>query len=517
MRIRSPRSNKEKPRPEIFAILRNGHEVIRGATPEVNNAIGEADFEGALELWKALSAWEKMHMSMEEGNDNCKGFFRVLDEKRNNIAATSNLSANHKKLESLENALEKALEEEDQEEISEVFEAFQKENEAHLTFEETIMMPEVMGLVNDGESLKKIMMEDVLPAVDDMEFFLKYAMKILETHHENKPRARVFAHAMWAASTDDEWIDRKKWIQETVETKLYKEIDGLCQRETEEEELAPSIETAPIAAPVLEDKSIEPKRTGDEKVQVFAIMRNSHEVIRGAFRDVGDAIANADFQEADDIWKALSVWEQMHMAMEEGNSIYKGFFRVLDEQRNNLATEKGLRNNHKKLVILEKSLSELLESGEDQEAIAYALTAYELENEAHLTFEEEIMMPEVMSLVNEGVLLKKIMMEDLLPLIDDMEFFLKFAMKILQKHHGDKDRARVFAQAMWAASTDEEWADRKIWIKESVAPELYKEIDTLCQWVYPKPTQQERKKSSHGKKGRKFPSFYKRKVQAPEI
>jgi hypothetical protein len=78
MRIRSPRSNKEKPRPEIFAILRNGHEVIRGATPEVKNAIGEADFEGALELWKALSAWEKMHMSMEEGNDNCKGFFRYV-------------------------------------------------------------------------------------------------------------------------------------------------------------------------------------------------------------------------------------------------------------------------------------------------------------------------------------------------------------------------------------------------------------------------------------------------------
>jgi hypothetical protein len=72
---RSPRSKEEKPRPEIFAILRNGHEVIRGATPHVKYAIGEADFEGALELWKYLARWKKMHTSMEEGNDNCKGFF----------------------------------------------------------------------------------------------------------------------------------------------------------------------------------------------------------------------------------------------------------------------------------------------------------------------------------------------------------------------------------------------------------------------------------------------------------
>lgn len=59
----------EKPRPMIFAIMRNGHEVIRGSMRDVQAALDKGDFDEAKVTWDKLEKWSVMHMLMEEGTD----------------------------------------------------------------------------------------------------------------------------------------------------------------------------------------------------------------------------------------------------------------------------------------------------------------------------------------------------------------------------------------------------------------------------------------------------------------
>ena len=69
----------EKPKPQIFAIMRNGHEVIRGGMVDCKEAIVDGDFEAAQSLWEKLVKFESMHKTMEEGDgtdESPKGFFK---------------------------------------------------------------------------------------------------------------------------------------------------------------------------------------------------------------------------------------------------------------------------------------------------------------------------------------------------------------------------------------------------------------------------------------------------------
>jgi hypothetical protein len=57
-----------KPKPQIFAIMRNGHEVIRGAQKDVEALIEVGEIEQAKELWVKMHKWCDIHMKMEEGS-----------------------------------------------------------------------------------------------------------------------------------------------------------------------------------------------------------------------------------------------------------------------------------------------------------------------------------------------------------------------------------------------------------------------------------------------------------------
>ena len=69
----------EKPKPQIFAIMRNGHEVIRGGMVDCKEAIDSDDIDMFQSSWEKLVKFESMHKTMEEGNgtdDSPKGFFK---------------------------------------------------------------------------------------------------------------------------------------------------------------------------------------------------------------------------------------------------------------------------------------------------------------------------------------------------------------------------------------------------------------------------------------------------------
>ena len=74
------------------------------------------------------------------------------------------------------------------------------------------------------------MMQELLPLVkDEEEFFFGHACKTLEKHHENMPRARVFSHALWAASTPEQWATRKEIIKSALSEPAWTEIENLTE------------------------------------------------------------------------------------------------------------------------------------------------------------------------------------------------------------------------------------------------------------------------------------------------
>jgi hypothetical protein len=145
------------------------------------------------------------------------------------IAEKEHLHDDHVSLGEKEHAVAKAFEASDLEAVKSTFAAFDEFNLAHLKKEEGVMMPKVMEMVKGGISLKKVMLEELLPMVSDsldFEFFVKFANEILEKHPENMPRVRVFDHALWAVSTPEEWEKYDQWIKDTLTTKSYDEVQA---------------------------------------------------------------------------------------------------------------------------------------------------------------------------------------------------------------------------------------------------------------------------------------------------
>eukprot|EP00523_Entomoneis_sp_CCMP467_P021177 CAMPEP_0168836962 /NCGR_PEP_ID=MMETSP0727-20121128/4882_1 /TAXON_ID=265536 /ORGANISM="Amphiprora sp., Strain CCMP467" /LENGTH=171 /DNA_ID=CAMNT_0008890371 /DNA_START=42 /DNA_END=554 /DNA_ORIENTATION=- len=130
----------DKPKPQIFAIMRNGHEVIRGGMTNVKEAIEKGnDMEAVKDAWNKLIRFEALHKTMEEGDgtdDSPTGFFKILDAKADGIVTQQGLYNLHGNLESLETSVSTAIESGDMDALQADYPKFMEENEAHLKQEE---------------------------------------------------------------------------------------------------------------------------------------------------------------------------------------------------------------------------------------------------------------------------------------------------------------------------------------------------------------------------------------------
>lgn len=224
--------------PNIFSIMRYGHEVIRGTMKLVNVTLEQGDLDDALEIYHKLEDWGVMHKLMEEGNNDGKtpkGFFSVLDEKFDNIAVNNQLRELHDELEATEAALSAAIATNDLLTIKNAFSSFQTINDAHLVKEESIMMPKVAEMKAQGVNLKALMTTELLALVvkpaKEFKFFVEHANRILE----NEPKvltiegqvvnkAVVFDQALWACATNKQWKAWKKWIKKSLKKSTYGEL-----------------------------------------------------------------------------------------------------------------------------------------------------------------------------------------------------------------------------------------------------------------------------------------------------
>ena len=161
------------------------------------------------------------------------------------------------------------------------------------------------------------------------------------------------------------------------------------------------------------------------------------------------------------------------------------FSRLLDSKFNGIANDAGLSALHVELHKLEDKVEKAFQNKDLKQLKTY-FPQYLQVNEAHLEKEESIMMPKVMEMKKAGVNLKQVMIDELLATVvdhPDFEHFIRFGNKILEKHSGGMPRVRVWDHALWAVATPEQWAVWDQWIKESVKPETYEQLQNAINGV----------------------------------
>lgn len=91
--------------------------------------------------------------------------------------------------------------------------------------------------IQAGANMRAIMVDNALaialatpPAsANHFQFFVEFAMEILERHSEGKPRARVFAHALLACATDEQLPVWEGWIKASLSPELFAQIETVIR------------------------------------------------------------------------------------------------------------------------------------------------------------------------------------------------------------------------------------------------------------------------------------------------
>ena len=234
--------DQEPPKPMPMAIMRNAHEVVRGAMQQIQLLLleEEEDFQKAAQLYQDLDRYQKLHMAMEEGTDAsqgkpCLGLFALMDEKAENAATNAGLRQQHEGLDTLETQVRTAFAENQLESLKDLFPKFVQANEAHLVLEEKVLMPSIQTMMKAGVPMKKHIKTDLLPAIlYDMEFFVQFSCRSLEAYEkqqpqQQQPKTRVFCQALWAVASPTEWKQWKEWMKCSLSANKYNAVMGAIE------------------------------------------------------------------------------------------------------------------------------------------------------------------------------------------------------------------------------------------------------------------------------------------------
>ena len=178
---------------------------------------------------------------------------RLLDREFDNVASKARLWTEQARLHQLEQAVQAAIHNENETEFQAALAKYQQATLQQLVKVEHVMMSKLHHMSkqhqDDMDSLKQIMIKEVIALIvqnvnndnndnastmtdvgnQDMEHFVKYANHILERHGQTMPWARLWDHALWAMSTQPQWEQYNRWIQETVSESLYHDIQDVIQ------------------------------------------------------------------------------------------------------------------------------------------------------------------------------------------------------------------------------------------------------------------------------------------------
>jgi hypothetical protein len=132
----------------------------------------------------------------------------------------------------------------------------------------------------------------------------------------------------------------------------------------------------------------------------MAIMRNAHEVIHGAMIDIQSHLDQNHFQ------KALQLWRQFNRFisdLEGRKKGAKGLFRLINDYADGATESVGLMDSHRALYELEEDVRDIVEPALDVERAKHIYPVFMKGNDKHLTEEENVLMPAIQKMIQQGV------------------------------------------------------------------------------------------------------------------
>ena len=244
------------------------------------------------------------------------------------------------------------------------------------------------------------------------------------------------------------------------------------------------------------------------QVNSFAVMRYTHEAIRGAVLDCNAANDAQDFDLLDEVFEETIRGIMTHAKLEED-----GLFVLIDEEFDNNATDSGCYDIHEKDLKIEKKAARKLDPCGEDEADDPARKAgkknkskcdpveaserYELwaeyHIEDHLKFEENVLNPLTtkmsQSLGGNSTLIGQLVHKKILGPVycedpEEMAWFVGWNAKYLNKHgafvntqRDGKTAVRIWAQAFQYASTPSMWKSVLPALKDALGDDVYNDLD----------------------------------------
>merc|ERR1712150_82439 len=103
--------------------------------------------------------------------------------------------------------------------------------------EEEIMMPTVQKMVKGGMNVKAILQDHLLACswaeeqYEEFKTWITEGCKTLEKHQGEKPKVRVWVHALMAISSADQWKVFLPAVKAGLSDSVYNDLNNLIKME----------------------------------------------------------------------------------------------------------------------------------------------------------------------------------------------------------------------------------------------------------------------------------------------
>ena len=206
----------------------------------------------------------------------------------------------------------------------------------------------------------------------------------------------------------------------------------------------------------------------------FAILRNTHEVLRKSITLMGEYLDKGTLGEFRQEWGNYQRCRSTHISMEEG-----AVFSLLDEISGGAITEAGLIDEH----VEDEANARLVEQAATANEVAQAFGVWKTLQLDHLAHEEKVMGPLAMKTASTPEGRSRVVQERLvLPAIaqGDFDWYLAFVIKRLTAYGTAQQPpnvgVRVFAWGLQHASTPGQWEEWKKIVQDNTSDEIWQEM-----------------------------------------
>lgn len=206
----------------------------------------------------------------------------------------------------------------------------------------------------------------------------------------------------------------------------------------------------------------------------FAILRNTHEVLRKSIVLMGEFLDTGTLDEFRKEWGDFRRCRRSHVAMEEG-----AVFSLLDEVSGGVITEAGFMQEHEE----DERNARQVEQAETVDEVARAFEAWKTHQLDHMAHEEKVMGPLTMKTAptpeGRGQVVHKRLV---LPAIEygDFDWYLAFVIKRLTAYGTAQQppniAVRVLAWGLQYASSPTQWESWKEIVQANTSSEIWKEM-----------------------------------------